>query len=401
MSKFLLPVLLKDVGEGGLKGTMEVHKFELPQRSLQAARVHDLINVLNKKLRSASLDSSHTREVMFVQLYGIRVSNDRSLKSLIPDLAGSSARIVATTQTLLAAPAGVPIFIKSLTGKTLCFDCELSDTVKSLKIKIEAREDIPPYYQRLIWAGKQLEDTRTLASYRIQGNSTLHLVLLLVGGDAAAQIIGSYKFADVSNGSLLTQIKFSAAPDWRMCHRGLNIEGKCKNQDCAAYNRMVIERKSFETFNLLRDGNIHCPMCDSDVKPITCGFYDCVWKFDGERASDKVFISSQWNDADGEIYHRFSADERHGSMVWESLLIVAKTRKESASARLLVSGDSSNMCESDICTICWSEFSSTAKKAVAATNCGHYFHRACIEEWTEWYTKNSSFPSCPVCRKQV
>lgn len=272
------------------------------------------------------------------------------------------------------------VYVKTLTGKVISIDVDSGTYIEEAKMLIENIEGVPLDQQRLIFAGRQLEEGRTFGDYNICGGSTLHLVLRLRGGgDSFVQINQNFKSIAPSD----------KGPDYRTYSSGINFIGKCENPSCKAHGKEVIIMRHFINFDLKydkKDPENKCPSCDKFVDIYSFGVSRCKLKIVAKYASGKKYTME--DEYDGNFHTpeigSNQADYERLTLYVESLGEKWSKDFENLSVPIDISKATCAICLNNVS--CWDPI---------ITSCKHLFCGSCVKPWV------NEKHSCPMCRGTV
>lgn len=209
------------------------------------------------------------------------------------------------------------VYINGISDSSLIFRIKNNCKVEELKDLISEKCKISNDALNLSFGGKFLKDSLLLTDYNVISNSVINCEHINNGGN--------FNFIDVNNINGIKKIPIGKASRWKKYVTGLNLEGKCTNENCVAYKKKVICQVGYADYNfenIKEDNKIICPMCKKKIIPLSCGFSKCIFKISGRRIiNDKMeeISDEQWKLVN-KGYYSYDPDKTK-IINWESLTI--------------------------------------------------------------------------------
>lgn len=320
-------------------------------------------------------------EVLYLKYRGKQpniFSRNASLSGFAPASSETVRFSAILAPKVRASHESFPIKVSLPTGNSIMFRVKPQTFLRAMTPKIEAKTGVHRYDQKFLWDGDFLPCNMTFADHRLDSESEIDMMPTQVGGGS-----GGASFADVSNTNKLKSIGFSdEAPFWRTSAPGLNVEGTCMNPACQAHGKVVIARKGFVSWSLTAE-RANCPMCNDWIAPRTCAFTSCAWIYDGCKTGPGGTledVAGEWTEASSDKYHRFEEEDNQAQ--WNMLVLTARA------------AFSTKPSVPQPCSVC---FEIPAVDHAHVANCGHCFHKSCLDAWK----LVRPTMGCPMCRSLV
>jgi len=209
------------------------------------------------------------------------------------------------------------VFINGLSENNFMVKIKKNGAVKELKKLISEQLKITNEDINLSFGGKILNDSNLLNDYNIISNSVINY------NRNEDNKGGSFNFVDVNDLFAIKKLKTGTSRPWKKYIPGLNLEGKCRNKNCQAFNKIVICKIGYVNYNFNDNENVNnCPMCNQKIIPESCGFSKCMFRYSGKinnNGNIKEIKDENWKVAKNGYFHY--VPHKTKIIEWESLEI--------------------------------------------------------------------------------